>query len=497
MVSGERRGNGPRHATPPTSAGVRAVSHFRELLPMMPKSLRPAHDDDDARRTVERAALHDAERSRLRAYSSPEISVPRTQISAAGYPPTGRPVCTGYPPPGRPVCSSAKASGGRGCSDTPHAHSRPIPPADTLHAHSRPIPPADPQPDADFIVVGAGSSGCVIARRLAERGFAVLLVETGGDPLADGSRTRGACCDPLRAAELWRSPGWMGSMDAGGTPCDEDHVDYAFTTEPEPGLGGRRVALNSGRALGGGSAINNGLYGVEWAAPEANPWVEWHETYGLEPWAPNRMSAAVARARATVRPQPPAEHARLAAFDLAIAAIAHPTSSVGTPSRVAWCVDEQSGSRRVSASTAYLPDGDAVAPLPLRLMLRCEVASLVLRHDDARCVGIETVRGGADRGPRRLHARLEVIVCCGAILTPALLLRSGIGPPDELEAVGIPCRLVSPHVGKHLITQPSLPISVASDAPPPPWHGPPIQPVAPAKVRPPACSHCIDPPPAP
>lgn len=353
---------------------------------------------------------------------------------------------------------------------------------------------------ADFIVLGGGVAGCVIARRLAENGFAVVLVEAGVDPLTPGDDNEGLrekCLDPLRAAELWGSGGWMASTLSGSSPSNIHAVDYAFQTEAERGLDGRSVPLNAGRCMGGGSAINNGLYGAEWAAPRTNPWAEWSSNFGLDEWHPDLMARYVDRVRTTVAPRMPFCHERMHAFDRACSGIVEGVGQTGAAFHVAWLVDE--GGRRVTAASAYLgstPGLQAAAWLTgtggsLRVLTSTRAIKLLFVGSgtdsmEHRCSGadVEQQLHGAKKR-FALLARFEVIVSCGAVLTPVVLMKSGIGPAESLIEAGVQVVIDSPHVGHNLITQPSLPLK--SGASPEvlaaiPAVGPPVQPVATAKV---------------
>mmetsp|Transcript_139464 Transcript_139464/g.446181 ORF Transcript_139464/g.446181 Transcript_139464/m.446181 type:complete len:154 (+) Transcript_139464:193-654(+) len=146
--------------------------------------------------------------------------------------------------------------------------------------------------------------------------------------------------------------------DGGLDTVERTCLDYGFLTEPEAGLGGRRVPFNTGHCLGRGTAINNGLYGVEWSEPAQMPWIEWADTCGLADWHPVFMAPCVTRAAAMLAPQVPAEYGRLQVFDIAMAQF-HKQDGQHTaappknpPSRVAWCIDWQGS--RLTAASAYL-----------------------------------------------------------------------------------------------------------------------------------------------
>lgn len=286
----------------------------------------------------------------------------------------------------------------------------------------------------DYIIVGAGSAGCVLANRLSARAdLRVLLLEAGG---ADSSP-------------------WI-HMPAGLARLVNDaRIDWRYYTEPEPELENRRLYWPRGRVLGGSSSINAMCY------TRGHPldYDEWATLAGEE-WSYRRVLPYFLKAEDQARGAD-AYHGvggPLAVEDLGFR---NPLSAVfvsacltcGLPRNDDFNGARQEGigfyqvtqrrGRRCSAAVAYL------APARRRANLVIRTRSLATRivFAGGRAVGVEYRQRGRSE---RVHAEREVLLAAGAIGSPQLLLLSGVGPAEDLRQMGVPLVAESPEVGGNL-----------------------------------------------
>ena len=291
----------------------------------------------------------------------------------------------------------------------------------------------------DYVIVGGGSAGCVLASRLsADPSSRILVVEAG------------------------RPDYWFDvfiHMPAALTfPIGSRFYDWKYESEPEPFMHGRRIYHARGKVLGGSSSINGQIF------QRGNPldYERWAADSGMETWdfahcLPyfKRMETCLAAAPddpfrghdgPLVLERGPASSPLFRAFFQAVQEAGHAlTDDVNGYRQEGFAPFDRNihRGRRLSAARAYLH------PVRARRNLDVRTRAFVTRvlFDGRRAVGVEYSRRGGS--VRRVSAG-EVILAGGAFNTPQLLLLSGVGPAAELGELGIPIVADVPGVGRHL-----------------------------------------------
>ena len=286
--------------------------------------------------------------------------------------------------------------------------------------------------EADVIVVGAGSAGCAAARRLVDRGVSVLIVEAGG------LDTNPAIHDPARMHELWSS--------------DED---WGYHTVAQRHAGGRELHWPRGRVVGGSSSLN-GMIFVRGCRADFDGWAAlgndgWSWDHVLPVYrAMEDYDGGASGLRGAGGPvsviggyEPDPIHQAIIAAAEAVGIARNPDYNGGELDGVAPMQFTIRDGRRHSAADAYLRP--ALDDPHLRLVARARVHRLLI--DAGRCTGVEWDRDGS---LERARAAAAVILSAGTIVSPALLMLSGIGPGDELRRHGIAVVADLPGVGRNL-----------------------------------------------
>ena len=287
----------------------------------------------------------------------------------------------------------------------------------------------------DTLVIGGGTAGCILAARLSEDpSRRVTLLEAGPED-----------------RDIWiHIPAGYARLFASGK------YDWRFVTEPEPELGGRSIAWPRGRVLGGSGSIN-GLVFLRGSPHDYDRWAQ----AGARGWSHDDVLPAFRRiecwtgdpgtTRGTGGPIPVSEPHGLSpgatAFIAACEAMGFPRNRDPNDGAIEGVAPIQMNvrlGRRVSTARAYL------RPARRRPNLRVltGVTAQRLLIENGRAVGCVVRR--ADGSTSEMRAQREVVVCAGAIATPKLLMLSGIGDGEALQALGIPVALHRPGVGQNL-----------------------------------------------
>ncbi len=291
--------------------------------------------------------------------------------------------------------------------------------------------------EADFVIVGSGSSGSALASRLSEDGKnSVLVLEYGGTD----------------TSPLIQMPGAL------SFPMNMPRYDWGYFSEPEPHLGGRKLACPRGKVIGGSSSINGMVYvrghagdydnwsdtGAEgWSYADVLPYFlrmeNWHDSgQGGDPeWRGKNGPLHITRGKRDI----PLHRAFV---DAGIQAGFELTKDYNGEQQEGFSPMEQTvwKGQRWSSANAYLKPALKRSNLDLH---KCLARRIIM--DGKRAVGVEVQRGS---DVYIVYARREVIIAASAINSPKLLMLSGIGPAAHIRKIGINVIVDRPGVGQNL-----------------------------------------------
>lgn len=304
----------------------------------------------------------------------------------------------------------------------------------------------------DYIIIGAGSAGCVLANRLTENGASVLLIEAGGPDATEMIST------PMRLIELW------------GT-----EYDWGYQTVPQEHAANRQLFWPRGKTLGGSSSLNGMIY----VRGNASDYDAWASDFGCEGWDYASVLPYFKKSEdfsrgadeyhgvggplhvtADFEPHPVTK----AIVEAAIEA-GHPFNEDTNGAQqdgVAYVDLNTKDGKRASTAVAFLRP--ALERQNLALITNARV--LKVDFDGNRASGVTYLQ---ENETRQVSAAREVIICGGAIESPRILMMSGIGPKDHLEEVGIEVLQDLPGVGQNLNDHTLCPVIYegAKELPPP------------------------------
>jgi choline dehydrogenase len=301
---------------------------------------------------------------------------------------------------------------------------------------------------AEYVIVGAGSAGCALAYRLAQAGKSVIVIEHGGTD----------------AGPFIQMPAAL------SYPMNMKRYDWGYQSEPEPHLGGRRLACPRGKVIGGSSSINGMVY-VRGHARDYDHWAE----SGADGWAYadvlpyfKRMETWHGQGDASWRgADGPLHISRGPRDNPLVQAFATAGAEAGYETTDDYNGEKQEGFGPFEA-TIHKGVRWSAANAYLRPALKRENCTLVrglaqrVVIEDGRATGVEVVRGGQTEV---IEASAEVILAASSINTPKLLMLSGIGPSAHLAEHGIEAVADRAGVGQNLQDHLELYIQMAAKQP--------------------------------
>ncbi|MFA9232046.1 MAG: choline dehydrogenase [Microgenomates group bacterium] len=300
----------------------------------------------------------------------------------------------------------------------------------------------------DYVIIGAGSAGSVLSRRLSEKAdVSVLVLEAGGSD-------RSVIVAMPSALSL---------------PMNTKRFNWGMITEPEPGLNGRRINLPRGKGMGGSSSINGMCYvrgnPMDYELWEAKGAIGWHWANVLPYFQRMENVAGGGPYRGTGGPlhvtKGPESNPLYHAFvDAAVATGYARSANMNEVQHEGFGPMEMTVGDGMRASAARVYLRPALKNPRVRLVTGAMVNRILF--DGKTAVGVEYMRNGR---VETVTARREVILSAGSIMSPVILKRSGIGPAQELADHGIPVVQASAGVGENLMDHLELYVQYACTKP--------------------------------
>ena len=304
--------------------------------------------------------------------------------------------------------------------------------------------------EADFVIAGGGAAGCVVASRLSENPkHTVVLLEAGA-----------------------RSDTFMVTMPTGAyTLLGNPARDWLYMTEPDPSLLGRRVAWSAGRMLGGGSAINGMVY-IRGARADYDDWA----ARGCTDWGWDDVLPYFKKSECFAGPPSPS-HSSGGPLGVSPPRKQHPLAAVfveackeyGLRGIDDYCAGDIDGAflnlvtqrdgQRSDTSRAFLRQ--ALHRSNLKVLTGALVDKVLIENGRAACVQYR----GSDGQTQTVRAQREVIISASTMQSPAILMRSGIGPAEQLRAQNIDVLIDAPDVGCNLQEHASFSTTYFVDTP--------------------------------
>jgi choline dehydrogenase len=285
----------------------------------------------------------------------------------------------------------------------------------------------------DYIVVGAGTAGCLIAGALARR-HRVLLIEAGRHP------------HHLDGEALSQWPQWLGSS-----------IDYCYSTSSRALP--NDVTWNRGRVVGGSGVINGMLY-IRGSDADYRNWTNLTRDSAWMPCAVHEIFASLEHrsdlvppaGKISVQSQDPLTEWSISFYETCLKSGFQPgTADPAIRGGVCYYKVSAFQHQRHSTYASHLKPALVLSNLSL---LESTVVEKII-FSGRKAIG---VRANGPGGYRQFEAAADIILCCGAVETPNLLLKSGIGPKAELTKLGVSCLVDNTNVGQNLIDHPRVAI---------------------------------------